>query len=63
MDLIVAPPRAPWYPATLWAASPPPPYLPDIIMLLGVDLMEHHVLFFCVDVFFHLHGNVLGQHR
>jgi hypothetical protein len=25
--------------------------------------MEHHVLFFCVDVFFHLHGNVLGQHR
>lgn len=25
--------------------------------------MKHHVFFLCVDVFFHLHGNVLGQHR
>ena len=32
-------------------------------MLLYVDLVEHHVFFFCVDVFFHLHGNVLGQYR
>ena len=41
----------------------PCPVLPDIIMLLDVDLMEHHVFFFRVDVFFHLHGNMLGQHR
>ena len=38
------------------------PTLPDIVMLLDVDLVEHHVFFLCVDVFFHLHGNVLGQH-
>lgn len=43
--------------------SIPSPILPDIIMLLDVDFMEHHVFFFCVDVFFHLHGNMLGQHR
>lgn len=36
--------------------------LPDIVMLLDVDLVEHHVFLLCVDVFFHLHGNVLGQH-
>lgn len=41
----------------------PCPIIPDIIMLLDVDLMEHHVFFFRVDVFFHLHGNMLGQHR
>lgn len=40
----------------------PPPTLPDIVMLLYVDLVEHHVFFLCVDIFFHLHGNVLGQH-
>lgn len=38
------------------------PTLPDVVMLLDVDLMEHHVFFLCVNVFFHLHGNVLGQH-
>lgn len=43
--------------------SIPSPALPDIVMLLDVDLMEHHVFFFCVDVFFHFHGNMLGQHR
>lgn len=36
--------------------------LPDIVMLLDVDLVEHHVFLLCVDVFFHLHGNMLGQH-
>lgn len=41
----------------------PIPTLPNVVMLLDVDLVEHHVFFFCVDVFFHLHGNVLGQHR
>lgn len=43
--------------------SSPPPTLPDIVVLLNVDLMKHHVFFLCVDVFFHLHGNMLGQHR
>lgn len=41
----------------------PTPTLPDIVVLLDVDLMKHHVFFLCVDVFFHLHGNMLGQHR
>lgn len=41
----------------------PTPTLPDIVVLLNVDLMKHHVFFLCVDVFFHLHGNMLGQHR
>lgn len=61
MDLVVAPE------GSLVPCNPlgtvPSHALPDIIMLLDVDLMEHHVFFFCVDVFFHLHGNVLGQHR
>lgn len=25
--------------------------------------MEHHIFFLCVDIFFHLHGNMLGQYR
>lgn len=41
---------------------PPTPTLPDIVMLLDIDLVEHHVFFLCVDIFFHLHGNMLGQH-
>lgn len=41
---------------------PPTPTLPDVVMLLDVDLVKHHVFFLCVDVFFHLHGNMLGQH-
>lgn len=32
-------------------------------MLLDVNLVEHHVFLFCVDILFHFHGNMLGQHR
>jgi len=32
-------------------------------MFLDVNLMEHHILLFGVDVGFHLHGNVTGKDR
>lgn len=43
--------------------SPTPPRVPDVVVLLDVDLVEHHVLLLGVDVLLHLHGHVLGQHR
>lgn len=36
--------------------------LPDVIVLLDVDLVKHHVLLLCIYVSFHLHGNVAGKH-
>lgn len=30
--------------------------LPHVVMFLDVNLMEHHILLFGVDVGFHLHG-------
>lgn len=49
---------------------PPPPwlgdrllFLPDIVMLLDVDLMKHHVFLFGINVSFHLHGNMSRKYR
>lgn len=39
-----------------------PRVLPDVVVLLDVDLVKHHVLLLGVDVSFHLHGNVAGKH-
>ena len=36
--------------------------VPDVVVLLDVDLVEHHVLLLGVDVSLHLHGNVAGKH-
>ena len=36
--------------------------LPDVVVLLDVDLVKHHVLPLGIDVSFHLHGNVAGKH-
>lgn len=43
-------------------ACTPVPTVPDVVMLLDVDLVEHHVLLLGVDVLLHLHGHVLRQH-
>lgn len=37
--------------------------VPDVVVLLDVDLVKHHILFLGVDVCLHLHGNVPWQHR
>lgn len=39
------------------------PFLPDIVVLLDVDLMKHHVFLFGINVSFHLHGNVSRKYR
>lgn len=46
-------------------ALPPCPHppLPHIVMFLDVNLVEHHILLFGVDVCFHLHGNMTGKDR
>lgn len=36
--------------------------LPDVVMLLDVDLVKHHVLLLGVNVIFHLHGNVARKY-
>lgn len=36
---------------------------PDVVVLLDVNLVKHHILLLDVDVSLHLHGNVPGQHR
>lgn len=36
--------------------------VPDVVMFLDVDLVEHHILFLGVDICLHLHGNVPWQH-
>lgn len=36
--------------------------LPDVVVLLDVDLVKHHVLLLGVNVGFHLHGNVARKH-
>lgn len=38
-------------------------FLPDIVMLLDVDLMKHHVFLFGINVSFHLHGNMSRKYR
>lgn len=40
-----------------------PSVLPDIVVLLNVNLVKHHVLLLGVYVRFHLHGDVARQHR
>lgn len=32
-------------------------------MFLDVNLVEHHILLFGIDVCFHLHGNMTGKDR
>lgn len=39
------------------------PTVPDVVVLLDVDLVKHHVLLLGVYISFHLHGNVAGKHR
>lgn len=39
-----------------------PLMLPDVVVLLNVDLVKHHVLLLGVYISFHLHGNVAGKH-
>lgn len=36
---------------------------PDIVVLLDVDLVKHHVFFFGVDVSLHFHGDMPWQNR
>lgn len=36
--------------------------LPDIVMLLNVNLVKHHVLLLGINVRFHLHGNMAWKH-
>ena len=44
--------------------SPPPASpLPHVVMFLDVNLMEHHILLFGIDVCFHLHGDMTGKDR
>lgn len=40
-----------------------PSPLPHIVMLLDVNLVEHHILLLGVDICFHLHGNMTGKDR
>lgn len=40
-----------------------PSVLPDIVVLLNVNLVKHHVFLLGVYVRFHLHGNVARKHR
>lgn len=37
--------------------------LPHIVMLLNIDLVEHHILLFGIYVSFHLHGDMSRKHR
>ena len=37
-------------------------YLPDIVMFLDVDLVEHHIFLLGIDISLHLHGNMPWQH-
>lgn len=46
-----------------WLAPLPVSPLPHIVMLLNVNLVEHHILLLGIDVCFHLHGNVAGKDR
>lgn len=39
------------------------PFLPDIVVLLDVDLMKHHVFLLGINVSFHLHGNMSRKYR
>lgn len=38
-------------------------FLPDIVMLLDVDFMKHHIFLFGINVSFHLHGNMSRKYR
>lgn len=37
--------------------------LPHIVMLLNIDLVEHHIFLFGIYVGFHLHGDMPRKHR
>lgn len=37
--------------------------LPNIVVFLNVDLVEHHIFLLGTDISLHLHGNVMWQHR
>lgn len=36
--------------------------LPDIVMFLDVDFVEHHIFLLGIDICLHLHGNMPWQH-
>lgn len=38
-------------------------FLPDVVMLLDVDLMKHHIFLLGINVSFHLHGNMSRKYR
>lgn len=37
-------------------------YLPNIVVFLDVDLVEHHIFLLGIDISLHLHGNMPWQH-
>lgn len=59
-----------WVIVVIFSSPPPvaslPPRcgatLPDVVVLLDVDLVKHHVFLLGVYVGFHLQGNVAGKH-
>lgn len=52
-----------WFEINILGFSGPGLFLPDILVSLDIDLVEHGV--FCVagNISLHLHGNVSWQHR